>query len=191
MLCWRITNGGFSRRNANCRLRRMINLPLGPRGLLSNYPLDVVYLINGEPITRGDILQGKQSRQRRQLAAKRRNYEPIIKPCWIQVGWCPGFSGFAFRGWWLYVQTLHVSWAITRNRNEGFRLEIMRLFPCGYLPMIENFESWQEAFAGVYHRPTLKRPVTYGAVTAWAKVSASGRQLLDITLANELNHNGG
>lgn len=158
-----------------------INL-LGPRGLLFNHPADVVCVIDGNPITKADVLQAKRERQGRQLAAKRRDYDPLIKPCFVHVFWTNGLgeAGF-YRGWWLYINTLHASWNIGPNRDSEIALKAMRLFPCGYLPMIENFNPWKEAFADMYHRPTLKRPDKQGMAIAWAKVSAGGWQLLDIS----------
>ena len=147
--------------------------------LLSNYPADVVYVINGKPVTKSDILQGKRERQRRQLAAKRRNYEPLIRPCWIQVFWTNGISGVFYRGWWLYVNTLHAYWEIGVRRDSELVLKIMRVFPCSHLPMTINFDPWKESFASYYHRPTPKRPTKQGMAVAWAKVSTN-RQLLDI-----------
>lgn len=163
----------------------MIN-PYGPRGFLSNYPADVIYVINGNPITKADLLRAKRERQRRQLVAKRRNWDPLIKPCFVWVFWTNGLGGEAgfYRGWWLYINTLHASWNIGTKWGDQRKLALkaMGLFPCGYLPMIENFNPWKEAFAGMYHRPTLKRPGKQGMAIARAEVSANGRQILDITV---------
>lgn len=156
-----------------------------PRGLLTNYPADVVCVINGQVVTKADILQRKRERQRRQLATKRRNYEPLIKPCLVQVFWTNGIagvnggSGVFYRGWWLYISTLHAYWEIGIRWDSELVLKIMRVFPCGHLPMIINFEPWKESFAAYYHRSTLKRPANQGMTVAWAKVSPN-RRLLDI-----------
>ncbi len=52
------------------------------RGFLSNWPPDVIAIVNGEPVTTTDILQGKRKRRRRQLALKRLT-GPVEKPCFI------------------------------------------------------------------------------------------------------------
>lgn len=144
------------------------------RGFLRNYPPDVICVINGRPITKGDILENKRRRQRRELEWKRRNWEPVIRPCFI---WTFYNQGFIYGGWWLYVQTLHESFGI--GRSKEMVLKIMGLFPCGYLPMVENFEVWKVEFARIYRRPTRKRPDKNGMAPAWAQLSHNGI-LLDV-----------
>lgn len=147
--------------------------PLGPRGLLFNYPDDVVCIINGRVITKSDVLSRKRERQRRELAAKRRNCEPVSKPCFVETFYVPGpFKG----GWHLYVVSLKRSWGITPQQQEALVLKIMRMFLCGYLPMIENFHRWKATFAD--HYPA-ERTDRYGRVIARAEISPHGR-LLDI-----------
>lgn len=153
----------------------------GPRGLLANYSDDVIFVINGLPITKTDILNVKRERQARQLALKRRTYEPITRPCFVWTFWTNGLgeTGF-FRGWWLYIKTLHESWIIDPRYRTDLTLKVMRLYPCGYLPMIENFNPWKAAFAATYPYPTKKRPDRQGMVIARAKISSNGAALLDI-----------
>ncbi len=119
---------------------------LGPRGLLSNYPPNVIAVVNGHPITKNDILHGKRSRQRRILTSKLRQREPLIKPCFVKI---------------------------------------MAMWPCGLLPMVENFEPWAVAFADGYHYPTRKRPQNQGMVQAWARIDSYGG-LLDVA-KNKIN----
>lgn len=147
----------------------------GPRGFLSNYPEDVVAVVNGKPITKADIRKEKRSHQERRLRAKRRSYEPTIKPCLVWVFWTDGLkpSGF-FMGWYLYIHSLHNSQGISIQRDRKLVLKIMRMFPCGYLPIIENFEQWKVAFAAAFHRPTIKRPDKQGMAVAWAVFSSTG-----------------
>lgn len=157
--------------------------PLGPRGLLSNYPDDVVCIINGLAITKSDVLSGKRELQRRELAAKRRNCEPVSKPCFVETFYVPGFFK---RGWHLYVVSLKRSWGITPQRQEAWGitpqrqevlvLKIMQMFPCGYLPVIENFHRWKATFAD--HYPA-ERTDRHGRVIVRAEISPHGR-LLDI-----------
>ena len=147
---------------------------LGTRGFLSNYPDDVVYLVNGTAITKADILQYKHACQRRELAAKRRNWSSSIKPCFIWVFWTNGLgdTGF-FRGWWLYIHTLKFSREIGLKQDRKLALKVMKLFPCGYLPLVENFELWKAVFATAYYRPTKKRPDKQGMTVAWVEISSS------------------
>lgn len=153
------------------RLRRIKNL-LGPRGFLSNWPEDVVAVVNGRPVTKADILERKRRGQERRLARIRQGPDPRIQPCFV---WAFYNDTNFFSGWWLYVRTLKREFRVSDDQ----RLKIMRLFPCGYLPMIENYGAWREAFAKVYHHPTRKRPTRNGLAMARAMVSITG-QLLDI-----------
>ncbi len=148
------------------------------RGFLRNCPKDVVYVVNGKLITKCDILDAKRARQRRILAAKRRLREPVVKPCFV---WVFYNESWIYHGWWLYVKTLKYSWGINlkNGRYSHFTLEIMRMFPCGYLPFIENFTPWMAAFADRYHYPTQKRPDKQGMAVAQVKVSPNG-DLLNI-----------
>lgn len=153
---------------------------LGERGFLSGWPEDVVYVVNGQPITKSDILQRKRDRQRVRLAAKLRN-DTVVKPCFVWTFYIPGFPFGP--GWWLYVKTLKNDWLIdNKSRYRHLALKIMRLFPCGYLPMIENFKPWKEAFAKAYHYPTQRRPKNQGMTTAWATIDTASGRLIDINL---------
>lgn len=146
------------------------------RGFLRGYPPDTVYVVNGQPITRFDTLENKRRRQRRQLEWKRRNWEPVVRPCFI---WTFYNAGFIYGGWWLYVLTLHKGFGVNLRNSKEMALKIMDLFPCGHLPIIENFEPWKAEFARIYRRPTRKRPDQNGMFPAWAQLSRSGL-LLDV-----------
>lgn len=148
--------------------------PWGPRGFLSNYPSDVVYVVNGRPVTRTDILDAKRARQRRILDNIRRNWEPISKPCFV---WTFFNKGFLFGGWHLYIKTIDHSWGIGSRHHAQLILPIMRLFPCGYLPVMANFHEWMIAFANAYHYPTQKRPENQGMAIARATIDDTGRLL--------------
>lgn len=133
------------------------------RGFLSNCPPDVVAIINGQPITRTDILRGKQERQARRLAQNRQSFEDVFKPGFVWV-----FDNgpiFPYGGKWLYVRTLKHKWQI---RDDRTRLLIMSAFPCGLLPMIENYKLWQQTFINFYHRPD-SRP--QGLAVCWIKLN--------------------
>ena len=57
----------------------------GKRGLLSLWPNDVIAVVNGEPVTKADVLHAKRKRQARRLEAIRRCTTPQIKPCFVWV----------------------------------------------------------------------------------------------------------
>jgi hypothetical protein len=151
------------------------------RGFLSGWPPDVVYVVNGQPVTKSDILENKRRRQQRILADKRRVWDDTIVPCLIWTFYVPGPF---YMGWWLYVRTLRRDWMIDHRRNEEFILKCMRLYPCGLLLMVENFRLWKAAFAEAYPRVTPKRATRQGMALARATVSCSGN-LVDITGVND------
>lgn len=145
--------------------------PGHPRGLLQNWPDDVVAVANGKPITRSDILEKKRARQASILANKRRVWGAETVPGFIWTFYNPHFP---YTGWHLYVRTLRASWWIRPDRNPGLALKIMRLYPCGLLPMLENFSLWKATFANTFPRATAKRPTLQGMTLARVVVE-SGR----------------
>jgi hypothetical protein len=148
----------------------------GERGFLSHYPPDVVRVVNGEPITKQDILNWKRERQAKELQRKRQPSRVGIRPCVI---WTFYNQPFPYGGWWLWVKTLKDDWGIGwRGQYYDMIPKIMALYPCGLLPMRENFNVWKAAFAEQYPYPTRKRPEKQGMVVAWAKVN--GRDLVDV-----------
>ena len=156
------------------------------RGFLFNYPPDVVYVVNGHPVTRADILTAKRERQRRELEWKRRNREPVIKPCFI---WTFYNDSWIYGGWWLYVRTLKESYQLRTDLEHCLILRIMQLFPCGHLPMLENYNLWKADFARTYHYPITHRPDKNGMAIAWAQISPDGI-LLDV-LASPIGDKSG
>lgn len=142
-----------------------------------DWPENVVRVIDGEPITVEDLMDKKRKKQRRQLARKRRSYKSQNKPCFI---WTFYNKGFPYGGWWLYVKTSEKEYPLDyRQPRKDLMIKAMQMYPCGLLPVEENFYRWKEEFARRYHRPTEKRPENQGMALAWAKVKWNG-QLLDL-----------
>ena len=160
--------------------KNSVGLPTGDRGLLSNYPPDVIAVVNGRPVTTGDMLDGKRRRQRRRLERIRRPVTAVQKPGFVHVfcnhGWFP------YGGWWLYIHTSTQKWSLDFRRwgNDGLINKTMSLFPCGLLPMKENFRMWKPRFAEAYHRPTAKRPTDNALALVRVTVSADSRTLLGV-----------
>lgn len=142
--------------------------------------------INGHRITASDILEAKRLRHARELERKRRNTGPLRKPCFVWVFWTNGLgsTGF-FMGWWLYIQTAKRDWQLDIRRcwDKEIILKIMRMFPCGHTPMIENLEAWMPDFAKQYHRPTAKRPDKNGLALVRAVMDPAGYRIVDIEAA--------
>jgi len=142
-------------------------LKLGPRGFLSNYPPDVIAVINGHPITKSDIIATKQRRVARQLAAKRR-VGAVKRAAFVWVFYVGGVS---LMGWHVYVVTINRSWWLRHHYNEWLIPEIMTLWPCGCLPGMWNLHNWYPRFERRYHRiRRLSRSGRQGMVRCWAWV---------------------
>ena len=141
-----------------------------------NWPKDLAMIRNGERITFSQLKKEKVEEQRSHLRGILMNDNPVICPCII----CTFHNkAFQFGGWWLCVYTLKNSWTLDfRECREDIILKIMRMYPLGYLPIIDNLDQWEARFAAAYHYPTQKRPRKHGLVIAHAKVSYEG--LLDI-----------
>lgn len=134
-------------------------------------------VINEKIITKADILDEKRQRQKRILENKLQIKDPVLKPCFV---WVFHNDGFPYGGWWLYIRTLKRDWGIGfRRQYESLIPKIMSMWPCGLLPMVENFPVWMVTFANLYHYPTQKRLRNQGMVQAWAKIDCYG-DLLDV-----------
>ena len=159
----------------------------GPRGFLSNYPPDVVYVVNGRAITKGQLLEAKRNRQRMRLKYVRSSGELIVKPCFV---WVFRVESFAYYGWILYIRTLHKSWWISRDPdgiNGRFCLKAMQMFPCGVAPALENLRDWMPAFAEAHCWPTEKRPLDQGLALARAVYEPFSGQLRDVRPASPVH----
>jgi len=125
------------------------------------YPPDVVYVVNGRPVTKADILNYKRERQAKELARKREDSRKIIEKSgyvWTFYNDTPFYGG-----WWLYLKTAYHDWNMNENRfGKEWIVKIMRIYPCGLLPIYENFRQWKAAFAEQYHYATWKRPQKQG-----------------------------
>jgi len=146
------------------------------RGLLAHCPPDVVGVLNGKPLTRTDIRAAKQRYQKRRLARKRHSWEDIVRPAFIWVFYVPCFPFGP--NWWVYIRTRRGEWG--KHLDPKFILQAMALYPCGYLPIMENYSLWARAFAETYPRVT-GRPGPQGMALCHARISSSGI-LLELSL---------
>lgn len=122
-----------------------------------------------KPITWEEVHKERREKQEAHLESIRQRDVVEIKPCFVFTFY--NSSNWFFGGWWLYVMTLKRNFPIGfRGQNKQLILPIMKLFPCGFLPLEENFEEWAEEFARIYHRPTKERKKKIGMVAAWAKI---------------------
>lgn len=137
----------------------------------------VVGSINGVVITSETILEAKRERQRTHLKDLLRDKANVVKPGFVWTFFNPAI--FPYHGWWLYVITHKGSWCIDeRHDRNNIALQVMRLYPCGLLPMTENLRAWKEEFARIYPKSTIKRPKYQGMVIASVTTDVYGSLLV-------------
>lgn len=146
--------------------------PSHPRGFLQNYPEDVIAVVNGIPITKADKVRAHQRRQRHQLDAKRRSFQDRELPCFVRVYYVPVFP---FMGWWLYVDTAYRSFNVDRLFDQRrLALQAMTLWPCGLLPITENYDRWKQVVADYYPWPASGKS-RRGQILGRAVIDSDGR----------------
>jgi len=139
------------------------------RGLLAHCPPDVVGVLNGQPLTRADIRAARQRYQKRRLAWKQHSWLDITVPAFIWTFYVPCFPFGP--GWWVYIRTRRGEWG--KHLDPKFIVQAMSLYPCGFLPIMENYSLWARAFAETYPRIT-GRPGPQGMALCHARISSSG-----------------
>lgn len=90
--------------------------------------------------------------------------------------WVFEVPGFFFGGSWLYIKTLSHDYGISFGRgeyNKELIVKSMELFPCGIIPIYENFEVWMKAFAKQYKHVGFKRKKNQGIAKCWCKIDES------------------
>lgn len=112
------------------------------------WPKELACIVNGRKVTWDEIRQMRRDRQARHLATVLRIDGPVRRAAFVWTFFVPGVI---YGGWHLYLRTVTDSWWI--RASNGIALEIMRTFPCGLLPIPENFYRWKQAFAGAFPRP--------------------------------------
>ncbi len=138
-----------------------------------HWPQEIALLEDGKPVTWADIHKARTKHQNKRLWWKREYGVNQKRAAYIWVFYQPGLFGFAYAGWHLYIRTLNNSWWIRHNHyDDTLMLDIMRRFPCGIIPVRENFNQWKEAFAKTYSRPG--RFKKQGLVLGWVEFASNG-----------------
>lgn len=141
-----------------------------------DWPKDLACVVNGERITYLQIKERKIMKQRKHLEKVLRHDGPVRHAAYVWVFYQPGLLGFAYQGYWLSIWTLRHTWTFRFRLDEMVSglstIDVMRMFPCGYLPLIENFEYWKEAFVRKYLRPG--RFKKQGLVMGWVECDYEG-----------------
>jgi hypothetical protein len=143
------------------------------------WPKEIAFVENGKPVTYAQLLTERKKRQAEHLSRVLDIQPPRRIAAYVWVFLCPGIGGFAFYGYWLYIRALGKDWWIDgrswfRESEHGrnFTLDLMGQFPCGLLPIFENFDRWKEAFAKTYSRPG--RFKKQGLVLGWVELGSNG-----------------
>lgn len=125
-----------------------------------------------ELVTWKEIHQQRAERQREQLKQKLWTDERWrVRPAQV---WVFENTSWLYGGWWCYIRTLHdTKWYGSTRKGEvregsALALELMRLIPCGVLPLRENFGEWMRAFAAQHPKPKSKKdPRKAGILNGW------------------------
>ena len=112
-----------------------------------NWPREVACIVNGVPVTFAEIRANRIANQRRHLERVLSCSASTRRAAHVWVFYNPGWL---YGGWHLYIRTLKDRWWISTCDDMALRL--MAMFPCGLLPMRDNFGAWKQAFAKAYAR---------------------------------------
>lgn len=142
-----------------------------------NWPKDIAFIVNGEPVTYAALREAKSKAQIERWKFKQSlNPSPVRHAAYVWVFYQPGLFGFAFAGYWLAIRTLRQDWTFSfRHAEYGNGLkttDMMAMFPLGFLPIKENFEPWKKAFVKRYSHPG--RFPKQGLVKGWVTCDYDG-----------------
>jgi hypothetical protein len=116
------------------------------------WPKTLAYIVNGEHVTWAALKATRIKKQKEHLRHILDIDGTRRCPCMLWTFFVPGEI---YGGWHLYLRTLHNSaWIRPRfspGESDGeLALKLMEDFPCGFLPIPQNFYHWKEAFARTY-----------------------------------------
>jgi len=132
-------------------------------------------------VTYKEILKKKTDRQMELLRRKRLCSKMV--PGFIHVFYN---NTTFFAGWWIYVITVKKEYRINfRHDNNPFLVrKAMELFPCGTIPILENFDHWSLQFSKAYAHQGLGRKKKQGLARCWCQLDEYG-ELKDISMINK------
>ena len=128
-------------------------------------PKDIIYLwhdgyqsfgftIEWKKFTRNDLIERKVQKQNDNIS-KKRTPEIQYAPAYVWVFY--NNTDF-FGGWYTYILSYKKDWAVNfRGFNKQIALQAMNMFPCGILPIVENFNQWMVEFAKTYPHKGFRR----------------------------------
>ncbi len=120
-------------------------------------------------VTYKELLDKKISQQRSELY--RKLHTSITKPCFV---WVFHNDTWLMGGWYLYIKTLKEDYALNfRRPRPDLVLQVMNLFPCGIVPVSENFNAWAQAFSKQFHHTGFKRKKNQGLVPCYCEIDGN------------------
>lgn len=97
---------------------------------------------------RADLLRAKRERMERNLWQKREVGQVSRRALYLWVFWCPGITGFAFRGWWAYLIGVggqrYQGGGVKGDLAADLLRRVMELFP---IPAASRHPLWGSAAA--------------------------------------------
>lgn len=139
-----------------------------------NWPPEIASIVNGDPVTFSELKTARIERQKRHMDLIMDSEIPLRRAAHIWTFYVPGpFYG----GWHLYIRTIKDRWWIRDRYSDDWALieRIMKQFPCGLLPIPENFYEWKKAFSKMYRRGHRKRK--QGMVAVWVDTAGHRRPM--------------
>lgn len=123
-----------------------------------------------------ELMDKKREKQHDELNGKRFSEKNVTKPAFIRVFFN---DTFLFYGWFIYIVCHKKDWGINfRDQyDKALIVRAMEMYPCGVLPMYDNFEIWAAAFAGQYPHIGFKRKSKQGLAKCTATIDCYGRLL--------------
>ena len=139
-----------------------------------NWPPEWASLVDGKPVTFAELKAARIERQKAHMDLITDDGIPLRRAAHIWTFFVPGWI---YGGWHLYIRTIKNDWWIKNRYSGDWELieRIMKQFPCGLLPLPENFGAWKSAFAKEYRRVSPRRR-KQGMVACWVDVDACGNR---------------
>jgi hypothetical protein len=134
-----------------------------------NWPAEIAYKIDGRTVTYADMKADRIVKQKEHLQKILAIGGPVRRAAYVWTFFNPHFP---YSGWHLYLRTIEDSWWI--RTCDSLAINIMQMFPCGLLPIPDNFYAWKEAFAKDHARPSSRR-TKQGMVFGWVDVERRRR----------------
>lgn len=153
----------------------MTSIPWPEGGISASRGMTLQGMSPWSIFTIGDKLRQKREKMEENLRRKREYAVVRRVPLYVWVFWCPGVSGFIFRGWFTYL--IGVSFEANVNFKGGLpamQRRLMELFPLTEPGLWDDcdervFDRWQKEFVKRYPRG-LRLGKPQGKAPVWAEV---------------------